>query len=75
LPQLEVEESGFIEFLKLSFGQKRKTLVNNLRARYEPEQIKRAMKTANVKPDARSEAISLEKMAALFKALSATLPT
>jgi 16S rRNA (adenine1518-N6/adenine1519-N6)-dimethyltransferase len=75
LPQLEVEESGFIEFLKLSFGQKRKTLVNNLRARYEPEQIKRAMKAANVKPDARSEAISLEKMAALFKALSATLPT
>jgi 16S rRNA (adenine1518-N6/adenine1519-N6)-dimethyltransferase len=75
LPQLEVEESGFIEFLKLSFGQKRKTLVNNLRARYEPEQIKRAMKTANVKPDARSEAISLEKMAALFKALSAITRT
>lgn len=73
LPQLQVDESGFIEFLKLSFGQKRKTLVNNLRAHYEPEQIKRAMKAANVKADARSEAISLEKMAALFKALSGIL--
>lgn len=72
LPQLQVDESGFIEFLKLSFGQKRKTLVNNLRARYEPEQIRRAMKAASVKTDARSEAISLEKMATLFKALSAT---
>jgi 16S rRNA (adenine1518-N6/adenine1519-N6)-dimethyltransferase len=70
LPQLQVDETAFIDFLKLSFGQKRKTLVNNLRARYEPEQIKKAMKAANVKPDARSEAISLEKMAGLFKALA-----
>jgi 16S rRNA (adenine1518-N6/adenine1519-N6)-dimethyltransferase len=70
LPQLQVDETAFIDFLKLSFGQKRKTLVNNLRARYEPEQIKKAMKAANVKLDARSEAISLEKMAGLFKALA-----
>jgi 16S rRNA (adenine1518-N6/adenine1519-N6)-dimethyltransferase len=73
LPQLQVDEAAFIDFLKLSFGQKRKTLVNNLRARYEPEQIKRAMKAASVKPDARSETISLDKMAALFKALNATV--
>jgi 16S rRNA (adenine1518-N6/adenine1519-N6)-dimethyltransferase len=72
LPQLQVDENAFIDFLKLSFGQKRKTLVNNLRGRYEAEHIKRAMKTASVKSDARSEAVSLEKMAALFRALNAT---
>lgn len=70
LPQLQVDETAFIDFLKLSFGQKRKTLVNNLRGTYEAEQIKRAMKAANVKPDVRSEAVSLEKMAGLFKALA-----
>ena len=74
LPQLQVDESAFIDFLKLSFGQKRKTLVNNLRARYEPEDKNASMKAAGVKADARSEAISLEKMAALFKALDARSP-
>ena len=34
---LRVPEAEFIAFLKLGFGQKRKTLFNNLRERYEPE--------------------------------------
>src|SRR5262249_33638985 len=34
LEYLRVPEAGFVDFLKLSFGQKRKTLWNNLKVRY-----------------------------------------
>ncbi|HUN89404.1 MAG TPA: 16S rRNA (adenine(1518)-N(6)/adenine(1519)-N(6))-dimethyltransferase RsmA [Terriglobales bacterium] len=67
--QLQVPEDGFIEFLKLSFAQKRKTLANNLKASYSEERIKPALKAAGLKPDVRAEAISLEQAAKLFKAL------
>ncbi len=66
---LQVDEEGFIEFLKLTFGQKRKTLLNNLRERYGAEPAKQALATAKVKPDVRAEALSLEKMAAIYRTL------
>lgn len=71
IEQLQIDEQGFIEFLKLSFAQKRKTLFNNLRQTYDSESVKKAMKAANVKPDGRAEAISLEKTAAIYRALKA----
>lgn len=67
--ELGVEENSFIDFLKLIFGQKRKTLFNNLRERYEAERARAAMKFAGLKPDIRAEAVGLEKTAKLFKAL------
>ena len=70
LEQLQVVESRFIEFLKLSFGQKRKTLWNNLKLEYEPAILKTALERAGVKPNVRAEALPLEKSAALFRALS-----
>jgi len=70
LDGLQVPETAFIEFLKLSFGQKRKTLWNNLKAQYDAKKLRAAMEEAGVKSDARSEALSLEKIAALFRALS-----
>jgi 16S rRNA (adenine1518-N6/adenine1519-N6)-dimethyltransferase len=70
LESLQVPETAFINFLKLSFGQKRKTLWNNLKAQYETKALRAAMEKAGVKSDARSEALSLEKTAALFRALS-----
>lgn len=66
---LQVDEEGFIEFLKLTFGQKRKTLLNNLRERYGVESAKQALAAAKVKPDIRSEALSLEKMATIYRTL------
>jgi 16S rRNA (adenine1518-N6/adenine1519-N6)-dimethyltransferase len=72
LPRLEslrVPEAGFIDFLKLSFGQKRKTLWNNLKSRYAAENLRIALEQAGVKPNLRAEALSLEKTAALFRAL------
>ena len=46
--KLSIDPDGFVEFLKLSFGQKRKTLVNNLKARYDDKAIKAALEKAKV---------------------------
>ena len=70
LDQLAVEEAEFIRFLKLSFGQKRKTLWNNLKTRYASEDLTRAMLRAKIKPSVRAEALSLEENAKLFLALT-----
>jgi 16S rRNA (adenine1518-N6/adenine1519-N6)-dimethyltransferase len=70
LEGLQVPETAFIDFLKLSFSQKRKTLWNNLKVQYDGKTLRAAMEETGVKSDVRSEALSLEKTAALFKALS-----
>jgi 16S rRNA (adenine1518-N6/adenine1519-N6)-dimethyltransferase len=70
LEELGVDEVDFIRFLKLSFGQKRKTLWNNLKTRYASEDLTRAMLRAKIKPAVRAEALSLEQNAKLFRALT-----
>jgi len=70
LESLQVSEAGFIDFLKLSFGQKRKTLWNNLKSEFEPRILRSAMEKSGMKPTVRAEALSLEKSAALYRALS-----
>jgi 16S rRNA (adenine1518-N6/adenine1519-N6)-dimethyltransferase len=67
--ELGVDALGFDAFLKQTFAQKRKTLHNNLRAAgYATEQLAAAW-PANIPPQARTEALSLESMAELYKAL------
>jgi 16S rRNA (adenine1518-N6/adenine1519-N6)-dimethyltransferase len=67
--ELAITGDGFIDFLKLSFGQKRKTLFNNLRSRYAPAEVRQALKSAGAREDVRAEALSLEKAAVVFRAL------
>jgi 16S rRNA (adenine1518-N6/adenine1519-N6)-dimethyltransferase len=67
--QLGVSGDGFIDFLRLSFGQKRKTLWNNLKGQYEEASLKRALAVAHVKPQARAETLSLQDSAAVYRAL------
>jgi 16S rRNA (adenine1518-N6/adenine1519-N6)-dimethyltransferase len=67
--KLGVVGDGFIHFLRLSFGQKRKTLWNNLKGNYEEAELKQALAEAKVKPTARAETLSLEESAAVFRAL------
>lgn len=67
--KLQVPEHEFIEFLKLSFAQKRKTMLNNLKARYEAAPVQAALKKSGVRADARSETLPLEKAAAVFREL------
>jgi 16S rRNA (adenine1518-N6/adenine1519-N6)-dimethyltransferase len=62
-------QDGFIDFLKLSFGQKRKTLWNNLKGTYAEADLRAALSKAKVKPAARAETLSLEESAILFLAL------
>lgn len=69
LDELKVAEAPFIDFLRLSFGQKRKTLWNNLRENYDTKLLRAAMEKSKVDPGIRAEALSLEKSAALFRTL------
>jgi 16S rRNA (adenine1518-N6/adenine1519-N6)-dimethyltransferase len=69
LEELQVEEERFITFLKLAFAQKRKTLLNNLRGQYPDAAIRAALKSASLRPDVRAEAVPLEKMATVLRAL------
>jgi len=71
-PQIEklgVAGDGFIGFLKLSFAQKRKTMWNNLKSRYDEAELRRAMTQARINPSARAETLSLKQSATLFRAL------
>jgi len=67
--KLGVAGDEFIDFLRQSFGQKRKTLWNNLKEKYEGAALKRALAEAKVKPTARAETLSLDESAAIFRAL------
>jgi len=69
LESLRVPETEFINFLRLCFGQKRKTLWNNLKTQYDENTLREAMSKSGVKPAIRAEALPLEKTAALFRAL------
>jgi len=70
LEALRVSETEFIAFLKLCFGQKRKTLWNNLKTSYNEDSLRAAMAKSGVKPTIRAEALPLERTAALFRALT-----
>ena len=69
IEKLGVAGDGFVGFLKLSFAQKRKTLRNNLKSRYDEAELRRAMTQARINPSARAETLSLKQSATLFRAL------
>lgn len=70
--ELGVDASGFDTFLKQIFGQKRKTLQNNLRAAgYTAEQLA-ATWPSSIPSQSRAEALPLESMAELYNALPQT---
>ncbi|SNS84756.1 dimethyladenosine transferase [Granulicella rosea] len=67
--ELGVDAAGFDAFLKKCFAQKRKTLSNNLRfAGVVPETIASNW-PPQIAPQARAEQLSLEDLAALYRAL------
>jgi 16S rRNA (adenine1518-N6/adenine1519-N6)-dimethyltransferase len=70
LESLRVPEVEFIAFLRLCFGQKRKTLWNNLKTQYDEGALRAALAKSGVKPTIRAEALPIEKTAALFRALN-----
>lgn len=72
--ELGVEPAGFLRFLRQIFALKRKTLANNLRASgYDPAAVDGVFSRCGVDPQIRAEALSLENMACLFRALASPL--
>jgi len=68
--QFGVEPGAFIGFLKQTFGQKRKTLLNNLKPAFGEKPVRAALEKARVRADVRAESVPLEKAAAVFRSLS-----
>jgi 16S rRNA (adenine1518-N6/adenine1519-N6)-dimethyltransferase len=63
-------EDAFLEFVKLCFSQKRKTLVNNLRSSTKPAIVREALAAQTLRADARAEQLSVPQLAALHASLT-----
>jgi len=55
----------FLDFVKVCFSKKRKTLVNNLRELAKPDRIREALEALDLRPDARAEQLTVAQLAAL----------
>ncbi|MGH9560799.1 MAG: 16S rRNA (adenine(1518)-N(6)/adenine(1519)-N(6))-dimethyltransferase RsmA [Terracidiphilus sp.] len=68
--ELGVDEHGFLRFLRQAFAQKRKTLMNNLRAAgFTPAAAASALESAGIGSQARAETVPVEALAALWRAV------
>jgi 16S rRNA (adenine1518-N6/adenine1519-N6)-dimethyltransferase len=68
--ELGVDEDDFLRFLRQAFAQKRKTLANNLRAAgIAPAVAAAALASAGIADQARAEAVPIDALAALWRAL------
>jgi 16S rRNA (adenine1518-N6/adenine1519-N6)-dimethyltransferase len=63
------DESRILQFIQLCFGQKRKTLRNNLRSTTPDDRIGQALAACGLRPDSRAEQLTLGQFARLFGAL------
>jgi 16S rRNA (adenine1518-N6/adenine1519-N6)-dimethyltransferase len=64
----------FLDFVKSCFGQKRKTLSNNLRGVAEPHRIRELLKELKLREDARAEQLTVAQFAAIYSAISSANP-
>ncbi len=67
------DETRFLDFVKLCFSKKRKTLVNNLRTLAKPDRVRGALASLSLRPDARAEQLTASQLAALHSHLPAGL--
>jgi 16S rRNA (adenine1518-N6/adenine1519-N6)-dimethyltransferase len=63
------DEPKFLKFIQLCFGQKRKTLRNNLRETASDEKIHQTLNINQLRSDVRAEQLTLAQFSAIFKAL------
>ena len=70
----EKEAAAFLDFVKLCFSKRRKTLVNNLRSVAQPEILHQALADQHLRPDARAEQLSVSQFAALRSELARGVP-
>ena len=71
------DEALFFEVVQASFAQRRKTLWNNLKARYNQlmgtEALQEALEEAQIEPSRRGETLSLDEYARLSEAIGARM--
>jgi 16S rRNA (adenine1518-N6/adenine1519-N6)-dimethyltransferase len=67
LPQ--IDQAAFLDFVKLCFAQKRKTLANNLKSRAKPQLVRQALANLKLRADARAEQLSVANLAGLLQQL------
>jgi 16S rRNA (adenine1518-N6/adenine1519-N6)-dimethyltransferase len=70
--ELGVEAEQFSTFLRAAFARKRKTLANSLQTRYPSATARAAIEAAGLPLDTRAEQLSLERLAAVYRALPET---
>jgi 16S rRNA (adenine1518-N6/adenine1519-N6)-dimethyltransferase len=63
-------DAEFLDFVKLCFAQKRKTLVNNLRSIASPDDVRKALERLGLRLDARAEQLHLPLLARLHRELA-----
>jgi len=66
-----IDKEQLLDFVKLCFAQKRKTLVNNLKSLGKADQVRGALERCGVRPDARAEQLTLVEFAQLARELGA----
>jgi 16S rRNA (adenine1518-N6/adenine1519-N6)-dimethyltransferase len=73
--ELGLNEASFIPFVRKAFAQKRKTILNNLRAAgIPPAAAAAALAQAAIDPRARAEAVPIEALAALWRSMQENCP-
>jgi len=65
------DEARFLNFVKLCFSKKRKTLVNNLKSIAKADRIRERLTTLNLPPDVRAEQLTASQFAALYSCIAA----
>jgi 16S rRNA (adenine1518-N6/adenine1519-N6)-dimethyltransferase len=61
------DDAPFLDFVKLCFSQKRKTLVNNLRTLAKPDLIRGALTSLSLRLDCRAEQLSVAQLVSLYR--------
>lgn len=79
VPAVSVEDEGyFFEVISACFGERRKTILNNLKRAASRlrrgSEVEAALATAGIEPGRRAETLSLEEFARLSHALAASRP-
>jgi 16S rRNA (adenine1518-N6/adenine1519-N6)-dimethyltransferase len=71
-PRYSPEE--FLEFVKICFAQKRKTLANNLKSLVGVARTRELLRSSGIREDARAEQLTVQDFVRLFEAISSTPP-
>lgn len=62
--------ASFLEFVKICFAQKRKTLPNNLRSLTAPARIREILRDLKLREDARAEQLTVAQFLSLYRAIA-----